>query len=72
MKKVIVFLALWLLAAPFYGQETPEELRNEEDELAKELQNPLASLISVPVEVRNSKIPLNCWYNYKGKPTFDL
>ena len=50
MKKVIVFFALLLLAVPFYGQETPEELTKTEDELAKELQNPLASLISVPFQ----------------------
>jgi len=50
MKKVIVFFALLLLAAPFYGQETPDESITQEDELAKKLQNPLASLISVPFQ----------------------
>jgi hypothetical protein len=50
MKKVIVFFALLLFATPFYAQETPEESKSQEDELAKKLQNPLASLISLPFQ----------------------
>ena len=50
MKKVIVFFGLVLLATPFYGQETPQEITREEDELAKELLNPVANLISVPFQ----------------------
>lgn len=50
MKKLIVFFALLLLVVPLYGQESSEELKNEEDELAKELLNPVANLINVPFQ----------------------
>ena len=35
MKKVLAFFTLLLWSVPFYGQDTPEELRNEEVELPK-------------------------------------
>jgi len=47
-KFVIVFL---LALAPIFGSAQEEtKLQKEEDELAKQLQNPLASLISVPFQ----------------------
>lgn len=50
MKKILLIFGLFLLAVPSYTQETKEELINEEDELAKELLNPVANLISVPFQ----------------------
>jgi hypothetical protein len=49
MKKFILLFAVWTI--PFLCLAQAEsELQREEDELAKQLQNPLASLISVPFQ----------------------
>ena len=49
MKKFILLVAVWTI--PFFCLAQAEsELQREEDELAKQLQNPLANLISVPFQ----------------------
>ena len=48
MEKYILLIAVCL--SPFFGWAQENELQKEEDELARKLQNPLASLISFPFQ----------------------
>lgn len=51
MKEKILFLILIVFSLNFYSQENSENsTESQKDELAKQLQNPVASLISVPFQ----------------------
>lgn len=50
MKKIILTFIILLMAIPAFSQEEPQSDVADADALAKKLQNPIASLISVPFQ----------------------